>query len=143
MTKLYMQHLRSLFWFLLNIRSILSLNAFPFIIVVSQISTAPPSYERLTSKCSFCYNPAHYSTVTLYSTFWLCFVPLAYLYWKWLVITTSKPIIHFTKKKCMFYLAPFQSTYTDTLNSHYIARGGTTMNYAKKVVIFIIMHVFW
>ena len=37
----------------------------------------------------------------------------------------------------MFYLAPFQSTYNDTINSYYIESGRTTMNYAKKVVIFI------
>ena len=37
----------------------------------------------------------------------------------------------------MFYLAPFQSTFNDTINSYYIESGRTTMNYAKKVVIFI------
>ena len=40
-TKLYMQHLRSLFWFLLTILSILSLTAFSVIIVGSQKSAAP------------------------------------------------------------------------------------------------------
>ena len=33
----------------------------------------------------------------------------------------------------MFYLPPFQSAFDDVLLiQHYIARGGTNMNYAKK-----------
>ena len=43
----------------------------------------------------------------------------------------------FYQKNYMFYLAPFQSTFNDTINSYYIESGRTTMNYAKKVVIFI------
>ena len=52
-TKSYMKYLRSLFWFLLIISSILSLTAFPLISIGNPISAVPPSYERLTSKCSF------------------------------------------------------------------------------------------
>ena len=40
-TRLYMQHLSSLFWFLLTILSIIGLTAFPLISAGSQISTAP------------------------------------------------------------------------------------------------------
>ena len=39
-TKLYMQHLRSLFWFLLTIMSILSLTVFPLVSAGSKISPA-------------------------------------------------------------------------------------------------------
>ena len=46
MTKLYMQHLHSSFWFLTSYKRQLS------------NKRAPPSYERLTSKCSFYYKPA-------------------------------------------------------------------------------------
>ena len=45
-------------------------------------------------------------------------------------------------RKNVFYLPPFQSTYDDIIKC-YTARGGTTMNYAKKVVTFITMHVFY
>ena len=49
----------------------------------------------------------------------------------------------FYRKNYMFYLPLFQSTFDDILLSrYYIARGGTNTNYAKKVVIFIIMHTF-
>ena len=70
MPKLYMQHLRSLFWFLLTILSILSLTAFPLISVKSQISTAPTSYKHLTYKCSFYQKPVHYLTVTKIKYIW-------------------------------------------------------------------------
>ena len=53
MVKLYKQYLRCLFWLLLTILSMFSLTAFPFISFHPQISTAPPSYKRLTSKYSF------------------------------------------------------------------------------------------
>ena len=65
-----MQHIRSLFWFLLTILSILSLTAFPPVSVGSQISVAPLSYNRLTSKCSFYQKPVHYLTVTKIKCIW-------------------------------------------------------------------------
>ena len=41
----------------------------------------------------------------------------------------------FCRKNGMFYLPPFQSTFDDVLLSRcYIARGGTNMNYANKVL---------
>ena len=51
--KLYMQHLCTLFSFLLTVLSILSLTAFPHISIGSQINAASSSYKRLTSKRSF------------------------------------------------------------------------------------------
>ena len=69
-TKLYMQHLRSLFWFLLSILSILSLTGFPLISVGSQISAAQPSYKHLTFKYSLYYEPVHYLTVTKIKCIW-------------------------------------------------------------------------
>ena len=49
----------------------------------------------------------------------------------------------FYRKNCMSNLPPFQSTFDDILLSrYYIVRGGVNINYAKKVVIFIIMHTF-
>ena len=69
-TKLYMQHIRSLFWFLLTILSILSLTAFSLISVGSQISVAPLSHKRLTSKCSIYQKPVHYLTVTQIKCIW-------------------------------------------------------------------------
>ena len=73
-TKLYMQHLHSWFWFLTSYKRRLS------------NKRAPSSYERLTSKCSFHYKPGDYLTVKTLFDF---LIPLAYLYWKWLVIITS------------------------------------------------------
>ena len=52
-TKLYMQHLLSLLWFLLTILSVLSLTAFPLISVGSQISAALSFYKHLASKWIF------------------------------------------------------------------------------------------
>ena len=69
-TKLYLQHLRTLFWFLLTILNILSLTAFPLISVRYHICAAPPSYKRLTSKCSFYQKPVHYLTVTQIKCIW-------------------------------------------------------------------------
>ena len=43
-------------------------------------------------------------------------IPFAYLYGKWLVITRSKSITHFSEKT-VFYLPPSQSTYDDTIKS--------------------------
>ena len=63
-TKLYLKHLRTLPWFLLTLLSILSLTAFPL------ISAAPPSYKRLTSKCSFYLKPVHYLAVTKRKCIW-------------------------------------------------------------------------
>ena len=63
-TKLYMQHLRSLLCFLVTILNTLSLTTFPLISVGSQISVAPPSYKRLTSKCRSYQKPVHYLIVT-------------------------------------------------------------------------------
>ena len=58
-----MQHLRSLFSFLLTILSTLSLTAFPLTSVSSQISAAP-----LSSK--FIQKPVHYLTVTKIKCMW-------------------------------------------------------------------------
>ena len=45
----------------------------------------------------------------------------------------------FYQKNCLFYLLPFQSTFDDILLSqYYVVRGRTNINYAKKVVIFIL-----
>ena len=60
MTKLYMQHLHSSFWFLTSYKRQLS------------NKRAPPSYERLTSKCSFYYKPVNYLT----GFFLFLFIPL-------------------------------------------------------------------
>ena len=100
-------------------------------------------------------------------------ITLAYLYWKWLAIITSKSITHFSEKKTVFFISrhPSQCTiilltlslwyHIETspfiqtgfymisasvmkeLSRYYIARGGTTMHYAKKVVIFIVVHIFF
>ena len=65
-----MQNLHSLSWFLLTILSIISLTAFPFISIGSQLSAAPPAYKRLTSKRSFYQKPVHYLTVTKIKCIW-------------------------------------------------------------------------
>ena len=62
-------------------------------------------------------------------------IPLAYLYWKWLVIITSKSITHCSEKTVCF-ICHHSSQLTMILSWYYTARGGSTMNYAKKVVIF-------
>ena len=42
----------------------------------------------------------------------------------------------------MFYLPPFQSAFDDVLLiRHYIARGGTNMNYAKKSGHFFLSYI--
>ena len=69
-------------------------------------------------------------------------IPLAYLYWKWLVIITSKSIKHFTEKPACFICHHSSKRAMILLSRYYVARGGTNMNYAKKVVIFITMHIF-
>ena len=117
-TKLYMQHLHSWFWFLTSYKRRLS------------NKRAPSSYERLTSKCSFHYKPGDYLIVKTLFDF---LIPLAYLYWKWLVIITSKFITHFTKKLYVLFAATLINVWLYTIKSIlYIARGGTNMNYAKK-----------
>ena len=64
-------------------------------------------------------------------------IPLAYLYWKWLIIITSKSLTHFSKKKTVCFIYRDSSRRMMILLSRcYTVRGGTTMNYAKKVVIF-------
>ena len=86
-TKLYLQHLRTLFWFLLSTLSILSLTAFPLINICYQISAVSPSYKRLTSKGSFHEKPVHYSTVTKIKCIWV-----KYIYIEAIQITSSSGI---------------------------------------------------
>ena len=117
MTKLYMQHLHSSFWFLTSYKRRLS------------NKSAPPSYERLTSKFSFYYELVNYLTVTLYLTFDSTSIPLL----KMARHNNIKIYNIFYQKNCKFYLPPFQSTFDGILLSrYYIAIGGTNMNYAKN-----------
>ena len=95
-TKLYTQLLHSPLWFLTSYKRQLS------------NKRVPPSYERLTPKCSFYYKPVNYLTVTPYLTFWFHFSTFI----ENGCIITSKSITHFTEK-----------------SRYYIARGGTNMNY--------------
>ena len=81
-TKLYMQHLRSLVWFLLTMLSILSLTTFPLISVGYQVSAAPSS-----SKSSFFRNLVHYLTVTKTKCIWS-----KYTYIEAIQITSSSGI---------------------------------------------------
>ena len=122
-----MQHLHSWFWFLTSYKRRLS------------NKRAPSSYERLTSKCSFHYKPGDYLTVKTLFDF---LIPLAYLYWKWLVIITSKSIKHFSKKTVCFICRHSSQRRMISFSQYYTTRGGTTMNYAKQVFIFITMHIF-
>ena len=82
-----MQHLRSLFWILQTILSILSLTGFSLISVKSRISAVPTSYKRLTYKCSFYRNPVHYLTVTKINCIWG-----KYIYIEAIQITSSTGI---------------------------------------------------
>ena len=86
-TKLYMQHLHSLLWFLLTILRILSLTVFALISVGCHISAAPPTYKSLTSKCSFYEKPLHYVTVTKIKCIWD-----KYIYIEAIQITSSSGI---------------------------------------------------
>ena len=79
-TKRYMQHLRSLFWLLLTILSILSLTAFPTISVGSQIRFGPPCYECFTSKCSFYQKLVFYLTVNKTKCIWNIYMYIIYIY---------------------------------------------------------------
>ena len=60
-TKLYTQLLYNPLWFLTSYKRRVS------------NKRVPPSYERLTAKCSFYYKPVNYLTVTSYLTFWFHF----------------------------------------------------------------------
>ena len=129
-TKLHMQHLHSWFWFSTFCKRRLSNKG------------ASPSYERLTSKCSFYYKPVSYLTVTLWLTL-TDFNSTSILLLKMACHNNVKTCNTFYRKNCMFYLPPFQPMFNDKLFSrYYIVRGGINMNYPKKVVIFIIMHTF-
>ena len=68
-------------------------------------------------------------------------ISLTFLYWKWLVIITSKSIMHFSKKTVCFIWRHSSKRAMILLSRCYIAKGGTTMNYAKIVVIIITMHI--
>ena len=68
--------------------NILRLTPFPLLSVGSQISTAPPSYKRLTSKCSFFRNfSIIYLTVTKIKCIWG-----KYIYIEAIQITSSSGI---------------------------------------------------
>ena len=107
-TKLYMKHLRSLFWFLQTILSTLSLTAFPLISVDSQISAAPPCYQRLTTKCRFYQKPVHYLTVTKTKCIWE-----KYIYIEAIQITSSSGIYktNIYHNNCYLGLFCFQISY--------------------------------
>ena len=60
-------------------------------------------------------------------------IPLVYLYWKWLVIITSKFKRIFPKKNCMFfYLPPFQSTRNDIIKLILYSKGWYNYKLCKK-----------
>ena len=67
---------------------------------------------------------------------------LAYLYWKWLVIIASKSVTPFSEKS-VYFIYHYSSQRRMILSGSYIARGGTVMNYAKRVVIFLTMYIFF
>ena len=113
-TKLYMQHLHSLFWFLLTILSSLSLTTFPPIKFLQM--------QLLSETCPL------FNINTLFDFL----ISLAYLYRNWLVIITSKSITHFTEKTVYFICRHSSQRAIILLSRYYIARVGTTMNYAKK-----------
>ena len=55
----------------------------------------------------------------------------------------SKSITHFSVKAICFICRHASQRKMILLSRYYITRGGTTMYYAKKVVIFITMHIFF
>ena len=69
-------------------------------------------------------------------------IPLAWLYWQLLVIITSKSKTYFTQKTVYFICHHSSQPAFILLSWYYVARDGTNMNYTKKVVIFITMHIF-
>ena len=69
-------------------------------------------------------------------------VPPVYLYCKWLVMIMSKSIARFTEKTACFLCQHSSQRAMILLSRYYVEKGGTNMNYAKKVVIFITMHIF-
>ena len=58
-------------------------------------------------------------------------------------IITSKSIMHFSEKTVYFNCRHSSQRAMILLSWYYTARGETTMNYAKNVVIFINMHIFF
>ena len=70
------------------------------------------------------------------------FIPLAYLYWKSLAIITSKSITHFCKKTVCFICRHSSERTMILLSRYYTARGRKTMDYAKKIIIFLPCIVF-
>ena len=111
-TKVYLQHLRTLSRFLLTILSILSLTAVPLISARHQISAAPPSYKRLTSKCSFYLKPVHYLAVTKRKCIWG-----KYIYIEAIQITSSSGIYktNIYHNDCYLGLFCFQISYYNYL----------------------------
>ena len=61
-------------------------------------------------------------------------IPLIYLHRKYLIIITSKSITH-------FFCRHFTQHVLVALSRYYRASVGTVMNYAKKIVVFITMHM--
>ena len=105
--------------------SILSLTAFPLISAYFQM-------QLLLETCIL----SNSNTLFDFS------IPLAYLYWKCPVIITSKSITHFTEKTACFICHYSSQRAMILLSRYYVATGGTNLNYAKKVIIFITIHIF-
>ena len=55
----------------------------------------------------------------------------------------SEPLTHFSEKTVRFIFRHSSQRTMILLSRYYAARGSGTMNYAKKVFIFITMHIFF
>ena len=145
-----MQHLRSLFWFLLTILSILSVSGFLLISVGSQISAAPPSYKRVTSKCSFYQKALHYLTLTKLNCIWDKYICIEAIQ----IISSSgihKTDIYHNGCYLQLFVFKFQMNnssffekdppsfkcyplITPPVKAYYIARSQAILNYDKRTL---------
>ena len=117
-TKLFMQHFRSLFLFLLTI--------LPYCF---------SSYKRRISskRCASLLEAPHFQMQLLLETsrffnsnaLFDFLIPPACLCWKCLVIITSKSITHFTEKAACFICPYFTQRAMILLSRYYVARGET------------------